>query len=35
VLIRAPDRGEAYNARAMAELKRARCQFKPTSTVKS
>jgi uncharacterized membrane protein len=35
VVIRAPDRGEAYAARAMAELKRARCQFKPTRPLRS
>lgn len=29
-LIRAPDRGEAYRARAMAELKRAQCRFRRT-----
>ena len=29
-IIRAPDRGEAYRARSMAELKRANCQFTPT-----
>jgi uncharacterized membrane protein len=27
-VIRAPDKGEAYRARAMADLKRARCQYK-------
>ena len=27
ILIRAPDRGEAYNTRAMAELKRASCRY--------
>ncbi|MDQ8697263.1 hypothetical protein [Hyphomicrobium sp. LHD-15] len=27
-VIRAPDRGEAYRARAMADLKRARCQYR-------
>lgn len=27
-VIRAPDRGEAYGARALAELKRARCQYR-------
>lgn len=29
-VIRAPDRGEAYQTRAMAELKRARCQYRRT-----
>lgn len=32
-VIRAPDRGEAYGARALAELKRARCQYRKAPTL--
>jgi uncharacterized membrane protein len=31
-VLRAPDRGEAYSARAIAQLKRARCQYRRTAS---
>lgn len=32
-VVRAPDRGEAYSTRVLAELKRARCQYRKTPTL--
>lgn len=31
-VLRAPDRGEAYSTRALAELKRAKCQYRRTAS---